>query len=113
MPRTFAARLVPAVALVLAVAAILAGPLEAQRIDLTGYWKDDAGGSYQIRQVGNNVFWINDGRPNFLNALFGNVEGNLLRGSWSDLPESRWQGSGSLLLRIESNDRLVKISSSG
>ena len=99
--------------IVLAVAAVFAEPVWAQRVDLTGYWKDDAGGSYQIRQVGNNVFWINDGRPNFLNALFGNVEGNLLRGSWSDLPESKWQGSGTLLLRIESNDRLVRVSSSG
>jgi len=91
----------------------LAAVLSAQSTDLTGYWRDDAGGNYQIRQVGNNIYWINDGRPNYINVLFGTMEGSTVRGSWSDLPDSRSQGNGTLVLRVESRDRIVRISSSG
>jgi hypothetical protein len=86
----------------------------AQGIDLTGLWKDDTGGGaiYRLRQVGNRVYWIVDGSPmgSFVNLSYGEISGNTISGIWVDLPNSPSLGGGNIALRIESNDRLVKVS---
>jgi hypothetical protein len=91
-------------------------PASAQNIDLTGLWQDDTGGGavYRIRQVGNRVYWIVDGSPkgSFVNLAYGEIRGNVFTGIWVDLPDSPSLGGGNFTLRIESNDRLVKVSSS-
>lgn len=88
----------------------------AQQIDLTGLWQDDSGGSgvYRVRQLGNRLFWIVDGtsKGSYVNFAFGEITGNTMTGKWVDLPGSPTLGSGDISLRIESNDRFVKISSS-
>ena len=88
----------------------------AQTIDLTGIWQDDTrgGGIYRLRQVGNRAYWIVDGTPmrSYVNLFSGEITGNSLAGIWVDLPDSPTLGGGNLTLRIESNDRLVKVDSS-
>jgi hypothetical protein len=90
-------------------------PVNPQGLDLTGLWKDDTGGGaiYHVRQVGNRVYWIVDGTPmgSFVNLSYGEISGNTITGIWVDLPGSPSLGGGNLTLRIESNDRLVKVSS--
>jgi len=81
-------------------------------IDLTGFWQDNAGGKYEIRQVGNQLFWLDDARPRYANVFHGTINGNIIHGTWADLPGGRTNHTGSLDLRIESNDRLTKIASS-
>jgi hypothetical protein len=82
---------------------------------LTGYWQTDVGGCYQIRQNGNEIWWAGEAsdiqRPK--NVFHGTIAGDILTGQWCDLPSSSSQGcEETLALRIESNNRLVKISSS-
>jgi hypothetical protein len=93
----------------------MATPANAQNFDLTGLWQDHAGGAiYRVRQVGNRVYWIVDGTPvgSFVNLSYGEISGNTITGIWVDLPGSPSLGGGNLTLRIESNDRLVKVNSS-
>lgn len=80
---------------------------------LTGFWQDNAGGHYLIRQVGNRIFWVDDGRPKYLNVFVGTARGRTIDGEWADLPGGQLDHSGTLQLRIESNDRLVKTNSGG
>jgi hypothetical protein len=89
--------------------------LSAQTYNLTGYWKSDVGGCYQIRQNGNEVFW--SGGPigaSAHNVFHGAVAGNTLTGLWYDLPANTYQAFGaSLSARIENNNKIVKVSESG
>lgn len=80
--------------------------------DLTGLWVDDTGGGalYRVRQVGSRVVWSVDGVPqrSYVNVFSGEIQGQTITGTWTDLPGSPSLGGGTLVLRIESNDRLVK-----
>jgi hypothetical protein len=90
-------------------------PVTVQTVtfDLTGFWEDDAGGKYQIRQTGNTVVWYDDRKPVAFNVFIGTIDGNnVLIGNWYDLPGGQAMNTGSISFRIESNDRLVKINSS-
>lgn len=84
--------------------------------DLSGLWLDDTGGGgiYRVRQVGNQVYWNVDGvsKGSFANFFHGEISGNTVNGEWVDLPGSPTLSGGKLVLRIESKDRLVKVSSS-
>ncbi len=86
----------------------------AQPFDLTGLWQDDSGGGavYRVRQIGNRLYWSVDGRPRVINVFFGQISGNTITGEWADLPGGELQGGGTLRLRIESNNRMVKIGES-
>src|SRR5688500_1253175 len=88
----------------------------AQTINLTGLWQDDSGGGaiYRVRHVGNQLFWIVDGtsKGSYVNIAFGEITGQTMTGKWVDLPGSPTLGGGDISLRIESNDRFVKVSSS-
>lgn len=101
-------------ALLLVVFALLGPPAAAY--DLTGLWKDESGlATYRLRQIGDWVYWGVDGTPmgSFANLSYGQIRGDLLETQWVDLPGSPALSGGTLRLRIESNDRLVKIGSSG
>jgi len=84
--------------------------------DLTGFWVDDTGGGavYRIRQHGVQFYWIVDGTPmgSFVNMAFGTISGNAINAEWIDLPGSPSLGNGHFTLRIESNNRIVKASTS-
>jgi uncharacterized protein DUF4751 len=85
----------------------------AQTLDLTGLWLDDTGGGgvYRVRQVGNKVYWGIDAssKGSFANIFVGEISGNSITGMWVDLPGSPALGGGNLTLRIESNNKLVKV----
>lgn len=96
------------------VGAVTQQPLPTT-INLTGYWEDDYGGSYALRQVGNQLWWLDDGRPDHFNVFGGTIDWNAhsVSGGWVDLPGGDTQSSGSLSLRIESNDRLSILAQTG
>jgi len=89
---------------------LMATMAEAQ---LTGEWTSDNGGCYKIRQIGSQIFWSLDDQPRVINVFTGYIAGNIITGNWADLPGGNLQGSGTLALRVESNDRLVKIDQTG
>jgi protein gp37 len=80
--------------------------------DLSGVWRDDVGGQYILRQSGNTLVWWDDRRPTVMNVFFGTISGSTIAGRWLDLPGGQLLSEGSITLRIESNDRLVKTGSS-
>lgn len=88
--------------------------VHSQPFDLTGLWQDDTGGGaqYRVRQIGDKLFWNVDARPLVINVFFGQISGNIITGEWADLPGGQLQGGGTLKLRIESNNRMVKIGES-
>ncbi|MBK7428024.1 MAG: hypothetical protein IPI60_13880 [Saprospiraceae bacterium] len=88
--------------------------LSAQTYDLTGYWKSDVGGCYQIRQKGNEVFWAGGPAGSSVHNVFhGALAGNTLTGMWYDLPANTYQAFGaSLSARVENNNKIVKVSES-
>jgi hypothetical protein len=85
----------------------------AQSTDLTGAWQDDVGGRYLIRHIGNTIAWMDDQRPAAHNVFMGTIEGSTINGRWIDLPGAQYLNSGTLTLRVESINKLVKTFSSG
>ena len=90
----------------------LARPGQAQAPDLTGLWQDENGATYRLRQVGDRLFWMADGRPAWLNVFVGQVAGGTITGDWADLPDGNLRQAGRLVLRIESADRLRRLEAS-
>jgi len=89
--------------------------LNAQTHDLTGFWQSDIGACYQIRQIGNEVVWVDEPNINSwaYNAFYGLIAGNSLTGKWYDMPSNPQNNFGeSLAFRIENNTKMVKISES-
>ncbi len=85
----------------------------AGQIDLTGVWKDDRGATYSIRQLGTQIWWYMDGKPQWANVFKGNKSGNAVTGEWCDVPGGRLGNmTGTLTLRIVNNNRLDKVSAS-
>ena len=83
-----------------------------QSFDLTGFWQDNNGTPYRLRQVGSELYWYMDGAPRVVNVFAGRIAGREVTGVWADLPGGELRNSGQLALRIESNDRFVKIGES-
>ena len=86
--------------------------------DLSGFWVDDTGGGavYRVRQLGNKVYWSMDAtaKGEYVNVFHGVITGNMIDGEWLDMPGSPLRPAlvaATLGLRIESNDRLVKVRS--
>lgn len=86
-------------------------------IDVTGKWKANDGGTYYLRRVGNQVWWYGEFTPTsppWSNVFLGTiVNGNQISGNWADVPKGNILGSGGIVLRIESNNRIVRISNTG
>jgi hypothetical protein len=83
------------------------------KAQLTGEWSDNNGSCYKIRQIGNQIFWYMDGSPRVMNVFVGYIAGNTITGEWADLPGGSMQGNGTLALRIESGNRMIKIDQTG
>lgn len=83
-----------------------------QSYDLTGYWQTDnnSGVNHFIRQVDNELYWYMSSPPAAYNVFHGTIVGNVITGKWIDLPGGTALNNGTLAIRIESNNRLVKIS---
>jgi hypothetical protein len=76
------------------------GPLR----DLTGTYSTNDGGTYYVRQIGNNLLWVgvstnNDGRD-YTNVFIGTIQGDTVTGNWADVPRGRTQNYGVLTLNI-------------
>jgi hypothetical protein len=83
------------------------------KAQLTGEWTNESGGCYKIRQIDNQIFWTLNDPPRVINVFIGYIAGNIITGTWADLPGGNIQGYGTLALRMESPDRMVKIDQTG
>lgn len=78
--------------------------------DLTGTWRGNDGGSYYMRQVGEEVWWFGENSPTspgFSNVAYGHISGNLLILRWADVPKGQTMSSGILELVVQSNSRII------
>ena len=107
--RTTLALFVSGLAMLLLVPAISAA--HPERNDLTGTWSCDDGGTYYVRQIGDEVWWTGQsGEPRgekkaFANVFHGTINGNKITGSWVDDPKGESRGAGTLTLEIKGEGR--------
>lgn len=82
------------------------GQADAQCVasrDLNGVWRSNDGGTYYVRQIGNDVYWLGmsgDNGRTWTNVFHGTRNGNTLSGAWADVPKGRVGGGGTLTLAI-------------
>src|SRR3989442_10140550 len=100
----------------LAFALALTGSAIAQQPDLTGRWSANDGGTYCIRQLGNELWWYgqgSDGGNNWSNVLHATLQGNRAVGRWADVPHGGIHGAGEMELQVVSPNRLVATRKTG
>jgi len=81
--------------------------------DLTGEWRSDSGGIYDITQNGNQVVWeahSPDGTT-WTHRFSGVLDGDTLQGSFYDHPPGHYHNSGALVFQVEGN-RIVRVNQS-
>src|SRR5216684_1009614 len=80
--------------------------------ELNGYYEADNGGAYFIRQIGDTVYWFGED-PNgaWANVLVGTISGNKITARFWDVPKGKTQGMGEMILQIQNDDSLIKLSS--
>lgn len=75
-----------------------------------------AGGKYFLRQLGNEILWYGEEdavSPTWSNVAHGLIKGNIIKVKWADVPKGEIMQSGSLVIRIDSNDELVLLEQEG
>ena len=75
-----------------------------------------AGGKYYLRQLGNEILWYGEEdavSPTWSNVAHGVINGDTITVKWADVPKGEIMQSGSLVIRINSNDELVLIKQTG
>jgi len=80
--------------------------------DLTGRWSCNDGGTYYLRQTGEQVYWYGeaaDVRPAWSNVFSGRINDGHITGIWTDVPKGRTAASGRLQLVIEKNGSTLRI----
>ena len=79
---------------------------------LNGYYEADNGGAYFVRQIGDSVYWFGED-PNgaWANVLVGTISGNKITARFWDVPKGKTQGMGEMILQIQNDDSLIKLSS--
>ena len=94
--------------IILVITAISAAPLISHALcaapkDLNGVWKSNDGGTYYIRQIGNDVWWSGmsgDNGKSWSNVFKGVKNGNTVNGQWADVPKGRILSGGNLQMNI-------------
>jgi hypothetical protein len=72
-----------------------------------GEWRGDDGGTYHMRQIGGDMWWIGmsaDNGSTFTNVFHGQVHGKQVTGGWLDVPNGVHQhptNAGQLILEID------------
>lgn len=82
------------------------------QVNLSGTWRANNGGVYNVRQNGNNISWLGQG-SNWRNTFNGAIAGNQIQGYWQDAATSQTQNAGQMTLRIDSNNRMTLIRRTG
>ncbi len=91
-------------------------PASAGGFDLTGSWRCDDGGTYYVRQAGNEIWWYGesgDGGRSWSNVFYGYIQGNRIVGKWADVPHGQNQGLGEMTMEIQAINRLKAMRKTG
>jgi len=88
----------------------------ARGASLTGIWTGSDGGTYFVRQNGDDVWWFGrsaDGGAAWTNVFHGTIDGDIVEGLWSDVPLGAERQNGALDLQIVSDDHLTRTRQTG
>lgn len=80
---------------------------------LNGRWRADDGGTYYVRQIGRDVWWLGESADNgasWSNIFFGKWDAatGTITGTWMDIPKGSARSSGELVLQVVGNGRLFR-----
>ena len=89
----------------------------AYAIDLNGTWFSNDGGTYYIRQMGNEVWWYGEAAavsPLWSNTAHGTFDGIVaLILNWADVPKGVTAGNGMLIIEVLSENDMLLIYGTG
>ena len=92
------------------VAVLLVLAMSSLAADLTGAWKCNDGGTYYLRQFGNELWWYGEQSPTnpaWSNIAYGTVRGNQIELKWTDVPKGHIMNHGILKLELQPNGTIV------
>ena len=78
--------------------------------DFNGIWSSDDGGTYYIRQIGNDIWWVGmsgDNGKTWTNVFKGVRNGNTVTGQWADVPRGSISSGGVLNLSVQGTKQSV------
>jgi hypothetical protein len=96
--------------IILVFCTLLSLPGSLLAMDLTGAWKCNDGGTYYLRQFGNELWWYGEQSPRnpaWSNIAHGTIEGNILTLRWTDVPKGEIMNHGELILEITPKGKIV------
>jgi hypothetical protein len=77
--------------------------------DMTAIWTTQRG-VYHVRQIGNEVYWVgmsNDGGKSWMHVFRGTKSGNIVTGTWADVPPGHFRNSGTLSVRVDGTNGVL------
>jgi hypothetical protein len=80
---------------------------------LTGVWEADDDGIYYLRETGDGRLWwfgTDVGRTTgntFSNVAVGQIDGDVIRLEWADVPYGSWLNRGTLTLQVSADGRTL------
>jgi len=93
---------------------------EEKKVEKSAYNLDGVfsggGGKYYLRQLDNEILWYGEEdavSPTWSNVAHGVIKGNTITVKWADVPKGEIMQSGSLVIKINSNDELELIKQTG
>ena len=87
--------------------------------NLSGLWVKENNADcsrYYLNQVGKTVFWYGEEReenPSWAHVVYGQIQGQELLASYSDIPKGRYRNKGQLKFRLLEPNKLFLYESSG
>lgn len=90
--------------------------LVAQTVNLTGRWRASDGGTYYLRQIGNELWWYGESPnqgANWSNIFHAQIRGKQIAGKWVDVPKGKNGGAGEITLEIVSSNQLKAVKRTG
>lgn len=96
------------------VTSVVVSTLPNSTITSGRVWICDDGGFYFITVINNEVWWHGDGRTKgFHNVMHGTITGNIITGTWADVPPGSAKSSGSIVLQIDNANSFHVTSATG
>ncbi len=90
--------------------------LIAEAVNLSGRWRASDGGTYYLKQIGNELWWFGES-PNqgatWSNIFHGQIQGKQIAGKWVDVPKGRNNLAGEITLKVLSSNRLKAVRRTG
>jgi hypothetical protein len=88
----------------------------AYGVDLTGTWNCNDGGTYYVRQIGDEVWWYGEKAavsPFFANTAHGKTQGVALVLDWADVPKGATASDGLLIIVVNSANSMDLVYATG